>query len=498
MDTLYDIIIIGGGIHGAAIAADASGRGLRVLLTEQSDLANGTSSASSKLIHGGLRYLEHYHFKLVRESLRERDKLFRIAPYLVKPLRFIVPLDNKRPLWFIRLGLYFYDLMGSNRYFKRSKFFYFNSSHPNPLQSIYKKGLIYSDASTDDARFVIVTAKRAAQHGATVLTRTKCTQVSEQSNGWSVTLESLSGEKKSVQGKILINATGPWIDDVLNNIIKQKSDYRLRLIKGSHIVVPNITFEDTGYLLQHDDRRVIFVVPFHKQFTMIGTTDTAFEGSLKNIQIDSDEINYLCALTSTYFKEPVKPESVIASWSGVRSLVDDKSPLPFSNTREYKIEVTHSEQHQLPLMNIFGGKLTTHRILAEKAVNLLKPFFPNMGKNWTAREPLPGGDIPQKNMTLFLEDISEQYPWLPSILAIRYAESYGTLIHTLLEGVSSLSEMGQHFGHDLYEKEVKYLIEHEWAMNAEDILWRRTKLGLLFTAFETEKLNSYIDSLLPN
>lgn len=497
MESQYDIIIIGGGIHGAAIAADASGRGLKVLLCEQSDLASATSSASSKLIHGGLRYLEHFDFALVKESLRERDKLFKMAPYLVRPLRFIVPIDNnKRPIWLLRLGLYLYDLMGYSRYFKRSKFFYFNPErHPNPLQAIYKKALIYSDAATDDARLVVVTAQRAAEFGATILTRTQCLEVNEQIEGWQIIVENQQDKKRRLlSAKVLINATGPWIDSVLKNIIKQKSQYQLRLIKGSHIVVPAITAEETAYLLQNDDDRVIFVVPYHHQYTMIGTTDVSFTGSLDSIHIDNNEINYLCNIVSHYFQKPLTSHSVISSWSGVRSLVDDKSPRPFSNSREYKIELAYSSHHRLPYINIFGGKLTTHRILAEKTVNLLKTTFPHMGPAWTSRKALPGGNIPQRSLSLFLEEIAEKYPWITSSLALRYAQNYGTMLYTMLEHVACMDDLGRHFGHGLYEKEVDYLMKHEWALTADDILWRRTKLGLLFSKDEVEKLELFLFS----
>lgn len=493
MDSLYDIIIIGGGIHGTAIAADAAGRGLRVLVCEQGDLACATSSASSKLLHGGLRYLEHYDFALVRESLRERDHLIKMAPHLVHPLRFIVPVDNsERPLWLIRLGLYLYDLMGYSRQFKRSKFIKLDSTkYPNPLRPSYKKGIIYSDAATDDARLVITTALRAKQYGATILTRTKCVAVKEEKDRWVIKLKSQIDEHE-VFGKVLINATGPWASIFLETILKQHSDYKVRLVKGSHIVVPKITLEDKAYLLQHPDGRVIFVVPYHQHFTAIGTTDVNYNGDLTSINIDQDETSYLCNIVSTYFQQPVLPNNIVQSWSGVRPLVDDNSPNPSSNSREYKLELTYSATHKLPLLNVFGGKLTTHRNLAEKAVNMLTPLFPKMSGPWTSTLPLPGGDLPEKSITTFLEGLGDKYPWLPTSLALRYAQSYGTLTYLLLEDSSQLLDLGEHFGHGLYEREVRYLIKYEWAITAEDILWRRSKLGLFLTTNEQKELNRFL------
>jgi glycerol-3-phosphate dehydrogenase len=495
MNSFYDIIIIGGGIHGAAIAADASGRGLKVLLCEQGDLACATSSASSKLLHGGLRYLEHYDFGLVRESLRERDKLSKMAPHIVHPLRFIVPVDNAgRPLWLVRLGLYLYDLMGYSRYFKRSKFFSFqNERYPNPLKSIYKKGIIYSDATVDDARLVITTALRAKANGATILTRTKCVSVKETDKAWQVQLENQRTKLSlCITADVLINACGPWMNDVVKNIIKQKSDYQIRLVKGSHIVIPKITLEEKAYLLQHPDGRVIFVVPYHNHFTMIGTTDIPFTDNLESIKIDPDEIDYLCNIISAYFKVPILKQNIVSSWSGVRPLILEESASPSANTREYKIELVKSTEHNLPLINIYGGKLTTHRNLAEKAVDMLKPFFPKMGVPWTSTRPLPGGDLPERSKTLFLEALSEKYPWLSSSMALRYTQTYGTLTYQVLGDAQSLSELGEDFGQGLYEREIQYLIQHEWAMTTDDILWRRTKLGLFMTLEEVEKLNAWI------
>lgn len=500
MDSHYDIIIIGGGIHGVAIAADASGRGLSVLVCEQGDLANATSSASSKLLHGGLRYLEQYDFSLVRESLRERDRLIKMAPHLVDPLRFIVPVDNSdRSLWLIRLGLYLYDLMGYSRYFKRSKYFNFhNDRYPNPLKSHYKHGIIYSDATVDDARLVVTTALRAKANGAIILTRTKCIEVKESETKWVVQLEnSLKKETYPVSGKVLINASGPWMNESINNIIKQKTDYEIRLVKGSHIVVPKITLEDKAYLLQHPDGRVIFVVPYQKHFTMIGTTDVPFLGKLDAIKIEQDEISYLCQIVSTYFKEPVSTHQILSSWSGVRPLLMEKSATPFTNTREYKIEHIKSSENDLPLINIFGGKLTTHRNLAEKAVNRLKSFFPQMPPPWTSTSPLPGGDLPERSLTLFLEEFTEKYPWLFSSVAMRYAQTYGTLSYVILGNAQSISDLGEHFGQGLYEKEVNYLVTQEWAMTSEDILWRRTKLGLFMSHEECEKLNTWLKANSP-
>ncbi len=469
------MVVIGGGINGVAIAADAAGRGLSVLLCEQADLACATSSASSKLIHGGLRYLEQYDFSLVRESLKEREILLRLAPHLVHPIRFIVPYDQqRRPFWFIRLGLYCYDLLSGH--LQRSQTITFKNDALNPLKPTLKRGFSYSDCTVDDARLVVITALRAANNGAQIRTRTQCIAAKRGEEYWQVTLQNtVTQQPEVIHAKALINATGPWVEHVIQNVLHANSRYTIRLVKGSHIVVPQLYPGKHAYLLQHADGRVIFVIPYLQQFTMIGTTDVNYQGDPFAAKIDPTEITYLCQLVSDYFKKPLQPSDVIYAWSGVRPLVDDQAKNASAINRGYKIQLI--TEQRLPLMNIFGGKLTTHRILAEKAVNALIPFFPHGGKAWSARGFLPGGDK---------QNILEDFPWLPKALAERYAHSYGSLTYMLLENCTQLSDLGTHFGQGLYEKEITYLIKHEWAQTAEDILWRRTKMGLFLSPSEIQ------------
>ncbi len=501
MDTgyIYDLVVIGGGIHGVGIAADAQGRGLSVLLCDKNDLASATSSASSKLVHGGLRYLENYHFGLVRESLKERDVLLKIAPHLVHPMRFVVPFTRQhRPFWLLRIGILCYDLLGYHRYFKRSKMIHFDPEDPsNPLKLSLQKGFIYSDATVDDARLVIATALRAQRAGCEILTRMRCIHAERLADHWHVILRNeMTHEEMTVKSKAIVNAAGPWINEVNHEVLQYQSPYQIRLVKGSHIVVPKLYTRDSAYVLQHKDGRVIFVIPYLNQFTMIGTTDTHFSGAPQVAKIDLGEIEYLCNVVSEYFHHPLKQEQIIYSWSGVRTLVDDKSFELASITREHKIEFSTSSNNDLPLVNIFGGKLTTHRSVAEKTVNMLVPFFPHCGGPWTATRPLPGGDIPDNNMSIFIETLANDYSWLPSILAVRYARQYGTLTYSLLKGTQKIEDLGQFFGHGLYEKELIYLIQKEWARTVEDVLWRRTKLGLFLSAAEQETIQAWFNTHL--
>lgn len=496
---IYDIVVIGGGIQGVGIAADASGRGLSVLLCEQNDLASATSSASSKLIHGGLRYLEHYDFALVRESLKERDILFKTAPYLVRPLRFIVPyMQEHRHFWWMRLGLFIYDCLAYSKNFKLSITRTFNPNDPNnPLKRSLRKGFEYSDATVDDARLTVVTALRAARAGCKVLTRTRCVKAERMDDYWKIILnDEFRGHTTVIKAKAIVNATGPWVDIVNQNVLNYKSQYQIRLIKGSHIVVPKLYLKDEAYVLQHKDGRVIFVVPFFKKFSIIGTTDIHFNGDPSQVKIDNHEIEYLCDIVNDYFRHPIKPEHIVHTWSGVRPLVHEKDKSASENTREYKLEL-NNDTRNLPLLNVYGGKLTSYRRLAEKAVDMLKEFFPNCGEHWTAKFPLPGGDLPEPSLSHFLDHLTERYEWLPSALALRFARSYGTLTYTVLNHANSVQDLGFHFGHGLYEKEVRYLVLKEWARTAQDILWRRSRLGLLFTESQEAILNQWLqDNLL--
>lgn len=494
-ELVYDLVVIGGGINGTGIAADAAGRGLSVLLCEQNDFASATSSASSKLIHGGLRYLEYFDFGLVRESLRERRTLLKSAPHLIRPMRFIVPYNKLlRPFWMIRLGLFLYDLMGQGRAFKRSKTIYFNISDPyNPLNRTIRKGFIYSDCFGDDARLVIANALRAERGGAEIAIKTRCLSAERHENQWHILLENMiTKQTYTIKSKAVVNATGPWVEECIKNVFHMEVKHHIRLVKGSHIIVPKLYDSEQAYVLQHKDGRVVFVIPYLKQFTLIGTTDMDFYGDPQNAKIDFQEKAYLCDLVSEYFHHPVKAQQILYSWSGVRPLIDDKATTLASLNRGYKLDLNINAHDTLPLINVFGGKLTTYRTLAEKTLNMLAPFFPLAGDAWTAKRPLPGGDLPDASLTEFLERLAVEYQWLPSSLLLRYAQSYGTLTYSLLQGVKDISELGEDLGHGLYEKEVIYLIQKEWARTADDILWRRSKLGLYFSLSEQEKLKTWL------
>lgn len=495
-ESFYDVVVIGGGINGTGIAADAAGRGLSVLLCEQNDLASATSSASSKLIHGGLRYLEDYHFNLVRESLQEREILLKTAPHLVRTLRFVVPYNRlRRSFLMIRLGLFIYDLFGFGRFFKRSKMIFLNPNDPsNPLKRSIRKGFIYSDATVDDARLVITTALRLSRAGGVVANYTRCISATRMADHWQLQLQNqLNRDVFTVNCKALVNAGGPFVDEILHSILNISGSSRLKLIKGSHIIVPKLHHREEAYVLQHKDGRVVFVIPYLKQFTLIGTTEIVYQGSPIKAKITNAEIDYLCEVVNEYFHHPLKPEQIVHSWSGVRALVNDATSSTSSNTREYKLEVLVNEQGTLPLLNVLGGKLTTYRALSEKALNLLRPYFPLMGCDWTSTTPLPGGDFTYDELPPFLETLAHDFPWLNAQLILRYAQNYGTLTYQVLKGAKNLNDLGHHFGHGLYEKEVVYLVEKEWARSAEDILWRRTKLGFFLHPSEQKELQKWLD-----
>ncbi|MBS0289139.1 MAG: glycerol-3-phosphate dehydrogenase [Proteobacteria bacterium] len=490
----YDVMVIGGGINGVGVAADAAGRGLSVLLCDQGDLAGGTSSASSKLIHGGLRYLEYYDFALVKSALHERAILLKSAPHLIKPLQFIMPIhQSPRSIWLLRAGLFLYDFLGAGA-LPHSKVIHFTS--PHPLKSSIHKGFIYSDCFTDDARLVISNAQRAQQYGATLITRMRCLKAQRTQQFWQVMLEdAITHQRHTVYARSLINAAGPWVEQVINQVIQIPSRNRIRLVKGSHILVPKLYEGEQAYILQHTDGRVIFVIPYLQQYSLIGTTDLNYEGALDNVQIDLSEKEYLCSIVNEYFHHPLTLRQILSSWSGLRPLVDDKNTTLAAINRGYKLELQVDEHNKLPLVHVFGGKLTTYRLVAEKVVNSLAPFFAHIGKAWTAQCTLPGGDIPKKDLPLFTQNLIQEFNWLPPTLCQRYAQNYGTFTYTLLENAKALNDLGKDLGHGLYEKEVIYLIQKEWAKTADDILQRRTKLSYVFSEQQSYQLSDYIVNL---
>jgi len=490
-----DILIVGGGINGAGIARDAAGRGLKVLLCEQGDLAQATSSASSKLIHGGIRYLENYEFRLVREALTEREVLLDIAGHIVQPLSFVLPhAPSLRPAWMIRAGLFLYDhlarrsprLPASRRVRLRA------DPVGAALNDGFRDGFVYSDCRVDDARLVVLNAMDAQARGATILPRCACTALAHDNGHWRATLAHDDGRQTTVRARILVNAAGPWVDAVQEMAAAASgprtgtpSRRRVKLVKGSHIVVPRLYEGGHAYILQNDDRRIVFVIPYQEQYSLIGTTDVEFHGDPGEVAISTEEIDYLCAAVNHYFRHRITPADAVWSYAGVRPLYDDTDENarrdarnnPSTVTRDYVFDVSGGADGAPVLLSIYGGKITTFRKLAEHALAKLAPHIGH-SQPWTARAPLPGADLPAADPAAYAGALQTRYPWLPATLARRYAGAYGSLSERILADAQSLADLGQDFGAGLYEREVRWLIEHEWAVTAQDILWRRTRLGL--------------------
>ena len=486
---MYDLAIIGGGINGTGIAADASARGLSVFLAEQADLASATSSASSKMIHGGLRYLEHYEFGLVKESLSEREILLRNAPHLVQALRFKLPyLSHLRPAWLIRLGLFLYDHLAANRSLANSHYIHFDPQ-TSPLAPEIKLGFEYSDCVVDDSRLVIANAMAAAKNGAAINNYCKCISVENHQDHWHLTLkDSLTNELSFVQARALVNATGPWAQRFLEQIVKRPSPQKLRLVKGSHLVLPRQPIGDTGFLLQHSDKRVVFVVPYLREFTLLGTTDTPFSGDPASATIDQAESDYLCEIYNHYFKNDINEKDILASFAGVRPLYDDESDDPSAISRGYRLTL-EKVAPELPLLSVFGGKLTTYRRLAEQAVDKLKSIFPLMAACSTHESLLPGGD----NFADLKKKVSFRFPWLELPLLSRLVSSYGSNVFNLLGEAKDIADLGEHFGAGLYRAEVNYLVHEEWVKTSEDLLKRRSNLYLKLDSIDKTNLDTAIE-----
>lgn len=481
---LYDLFVVGGGINGVGIANDASGRGLSVIVVEQADFASATSSASSKLIHGGLRYLEHYEFRLVREALAEREVLLAKAPHLIKPMRFILPhRPHLRPAWMIRIGLFLYDHLSARCKLPGSRGLPLDPKNPdNPLNDSISFGFEYSDCWVDDARLVVLNAMQARHQGATLLTRTRCQSAYRKNGLWHVAVEDIdSGKVDYFRAKALVNAAGPWAQSFIEQGLKTKSPRSIRLIKGSHFVVPRLHDGDQAYILQNEDHRIVFVIPYNQYFSVVGTTDKEYKGDPAKVAMDSDEESYLLDIVNKHFKRQLSSSDIVWRYSGVRPLCDDESDSPSAITRDYTLEIQADANQQAPILSVFGGKITTYRKLAESAMQALKPFFPRMGASWTANKPLPGGDI-DVDFEPWLIQLSREYPWVPAGMLRRMANAYGTCIRAILKDARHLSDLGEYLGADLYEAEVKYLVTEEWARTSDDILWRRSKLGLFIDA----------------
>lgn len=477
-----DIFVIGGGINGAGIARDAAGRGLSVVLCEKDDLAEGTSSRSGKLVHGGLRYLEYYEFRLVREALIEREVLMRNAPHIIWPMRFVLPHSPQdRPAWLVRLGLFLYDNLGGRKQLPGTRTLDLRRDPEGAaLKDKYHKGFEYSDCWVDDARLVILNAVDAAEHGALVLTRSPCVSARRDGQVWRVTTRNtLTGETQEFAAKLLVNAAGPWVSDVVNRVAGSNSTRNVRLVKGSHIIVPKFWKGENAYLVQNHDKRVIFINPYERDKALIGTTDIAYDGRAEDVRAEDSEVQYLIDAVNRYFKEQLTRDDVLTTFSGVRPLFDDGQGNPSAVTRDYVFDI--EETGGAPMLNIFGGKITTFRELAERGLQKIRKFFPEMGGDWTEKAPLPGGDMERADYEAFRNRMKQDYPWMPRELRRHYGRLYGTRIDLIAGGASSLEGLGRHFGGTLYEAEVAYLVKHEWAQTAEDILWRRTKHRLHLT-----------------
>ncbi|RXZ32896.1 glycerol-3-phosphate dehydrogenase [Oxalobacteraceae bacterium CAVE-383] len=513
-----DLLIIGGGINGVGIARDAVGRGLEVILCEQHDLAQHTSSASTKLIHGGLRYLEYYEFALVRKALAEREVLLRAAPHIIRPLRFVMPHDaSQRPAWMIRAGLFLYDYMARRRFLPASRAVALADHVAGaPLKSGYQRGFEYSDGWVDDARLVVLNALDASELGARIMTRTKCLSARRNGNGdghkkaetWRATLEDRQGMRYEVEARAIVNAAGPWAARFADGVDQtaetagnkdagpRKHSHGLRLIKGSHIVVPRLFDHPYAYIFQNPDKRIIFAIPYQDAFTLIGTTDLEYQGDPDHVVIGDDEIAYLCDMANRYFTRQISAQDVVWTYAGVRPLLDDSAQKASAVTRDYLLECNDKGA---PLLNVWGGKITTYRRLAEEALAMLAHRLRVDTGSWTAAVPLPGGDleyagklVQQVDFDAFLKRLHEACPWLPLPLATRYAHAYGSRAGRVLAGAARMADLGEELAPGLFAAEARYLVNVEWARSAEDILWRRTKLGLFCQPAHVARLNAWL------
>jgi glycerol-3-phosphate dehydrogenase len=486
----YDLAIVGGGINGTGIARDAAGRGLRVLLVEQGDLASGTSSASTKLIHGGLRYLEHGWFRLVREALIEREVVLRMAPHLVRPARFVLPHEpGMRPAWLLRLGLFIYDHLGGRKILPATQTIDLSRDDlGNPLKGRYRYGFSYSDCQVDDARLVALNALDAAERGAVIRTRTRCVRV-ERSQAWHIVLES-RGRRTIAGARVLINAAGPWAGFFNETVVQLPSRQPLRLVQGSHIVVRRLFAHDNGYIFQTEDGRVVFALPFEQDFTLVGTTDRNFTGDPAGVAPAADEIAYLCGVVNDHFRTTISAADVLWSFAGVRALYGDASARPQDAPRDYVLALDDASG-LAPLLTVYGGKITTFRMLAEAAIDKLVPVLGARAR-WTATSHLPGGDFAVGQVDALVDKTRASWPFLDAAHTRRLVRSYGTRVGRVLGPARSLGDLGPRFGANLTGAEIRYLMKHEWAQVAEDVLWRRSKLGLHLSRSEQERLGAFM------
>ncbi len=494
-----DLLVIGGGINGAGIARDAAGRGLSVVLLEARDLGSGTSSASTKLIHGGLRYLEFFEFKLVRESLQEREALLRLAPHIIWPMEFVLPHGSgQRPFWMIRLGLFLYDNLARRVLLPASKAINLaQHKYGYPLKTAFKRGFVYADCWVEDSRLVVLNAMDAAEYGATILTRTKCTKLRPKDDCWEALAEGDKGQEIKIRASMVVNAAGPWVRDVIEDCGLKKSSSnapKVRLVKGSHLILPRRYDGRQSYILQQEDGRITFAIPYEGEYMLFGTTEENYVGDPYDVVISDEEFEYLLRSYNAYFKDHITKDDVIWTYSGVRPLVDDGAEESRKVSRDYRFYV-HAES-KAPMFSVFGGKITTYRILAEELVNKLLYLDNRYANPWTDENPLPGGDILGGRFDDFVEAQQSEYPWLPTSLLLRYARAYGTRMDRFLEGAKGLDDLGKDFGGGVYAAEIVYLIRYEWARSVEDILWRRSKLGVHVADETAAKLKKALPKMI--
>ncbi len=496
----FDLAIVGGGINGCGIARDATGRGLKVFICEQGDLAGATSSASTKLIHGGLRYLEYYEFRLVREALRERERLLAAAPHIIWPLRFVLPHHKGlRPRWLIRLGLFLYDHLGGRKLLPPTRVLDLaRDPAGEPLKPEFRRAFEYSDCWVEDSRLVVLNAADAAAKGAVVRTRTRCVGARREGGLWRLDLEGRDGARQSITAHALVNAAGPWVSDVLTRVAGSNSPARVRLVKGSHIILPRLFQHERAYIFQNADGRIVFAIPYEQDFTLVGTTDVDHPGDPAHPAISPEETRYLCDAANEYFRKAIGPADVVHSYSGVRPLYDDGAKEAKAATRDYVLEL-EAPQGGAPLVSVFGGKITTFRRLAESVLAKLEPHLPaevraRMTRPWTERSTLPGGNFPVDGAGRLADELQAGMSDLPRALARRLVRAYGTRAQLILAGAKSLADLGETFGHDLTAAEVRYLMQHEWALEPEDVLWRRSKLGLRVGAEERQRLAAFMQA----
>ncbi|MCP5086728.1 MAG: glycerol-3-phosphate dehydrogenase [Rhodobacteraceae bacterium] len=516
---ILDLFIIGGGINGCGIARDAAGRGLSVALAEMNDLASATSSSSTKLFHGGLRYLEYFEFRLVREALKEREVLLAAVPHISWPMRFVLPyhrdmrfdaetpvsrllsmfmpwMRGRRPAWLIRFGLVLYDTLGGRKILPGTSTVSLKGAALGaPLKDKFEKAYEYSDCWVQDARLVVLNARDAADRGAKIMTRTKVVSAERRDNLWHVSTQADDGGTCVHKARCLINAGGPWVSDVIGNKLGIKSDGRIRLVRGSHIVTKKLYDHDRCYFFQGTDGRIIFAIPYENDFTLIGTTDADHADVDTNPICSEAEADYLRNLGSEYFKRPIEKSDIVWTYSGVRPLYDDSASSATAATREYVLGL---DENGPPLLNIFGGKITTYRKLAEAAIAKLASHFPDLPGNWTAGVALPGGDFPVDGVDTLVAQLQAEYPFIENKWAKRLVRTYGTLSVEILGKAKSAADLGQHFGESLHAREVDWAIENEWVMSAQDMLWRRTKLGLIMSPGQAAEIEKYISDACAN